>query len=474
MFASFLGRFGMSQDDADKGYEALLLFETTLAQTEASKNAITMLAYSSEGYHPSGVADLVAASPNFPIADVLKPFTDAGVSTFNNLEPTWLSTLNELYTSDNLEALKSGLLFNLMVNSVSFLDQSCAELAIAYSSEVQGTDESFDAQSAAFDTCNNLLGWQVGKVYCDAFVKPETKAAIEEMVQEILAFYRVRLQAETWLTQETRDKAVEKLEGIKVHAAYPDDWTPYAATGLTFKSASEGGGLFEDAKDSLRFFRSMKIDSVVNPSPDDLWSFDYCPQTAAAFYDPGHNSINILSGFLVEAFYDENASESTNLGGIGAVIGHEITHAFDSTGGNFDKNGNLVDWWTAEDKQAFQTRTAKVSAYFSTFEPIEGYKVNGDATIGETVADLGSFTCMMEIAKNKTNFDYEEFFTNIARLWRTQETVEIEQDYVTSNNHPPQYLRINASLQQLQEFYDTYGAKEGDNKYLTPADRLSV
>ena len=172
-------------------------------------------------------------------------------------------------------------------------------------------------------------------------------------------------------------------------------------------------------------------------------------------------------------FYTEGGSEAANMGRIGAVVGHEITHGFDSMGCMYDKDGNLSNWWTAEDSAAFAERTKKVSDYFGSIQVLPGKNVDGELVVTEAVADLGGVSCMLEIAKNIKDFDYDDFFTSFARIWRCQNSQQVE-EILLQDSHPPGYLRTNVNVQQFSEFYDTFGIKEGDPMYLAPEKRLSV
>ena len=208
-----------------------------------------------------------------------------------------------------------------------------------------------------------------------------------------------------------------------------------------------------------------KIDS-------NMWSKP--PQEVNASYRATDNSINIPAGILGGAFYDPEASEAEQMGAIGMIIGHEITHGFDENGSQYDKDGNLNNWWTEEDRAAFEERSSKVSDYFSQFEVLPGVYINGELTIGETVADLGGLSCMLEIAKGIDGFDYEAFFKSYARLWKSQMLPNMLEMTVQTDPHPPGYLRTNAIVQQVQEFYDTFGVEEGDGMYLAQDERLAV
>ena len=191
------------------------------------------------------------------------------------------------------------------------------------------------------------------------------------------------------------------------------------------------------------------------------------PQEVNAFYIPESNSINIPAGTLCGIFYDPAGPEESQLGGIGMIIGNEFTHAFDTTGSQYDKNGNLRNWWTEADRNAFRNHTAKVAAYYDTIMPYPDLGVDGDLTIGETVADLGGLACMMDIAKSIDGFDYGEFFTSFSHIWRKMYPEQMGRIILETDEPPP-------GFQQVQEFYDMFNVTPGDGMYLAPEDRLTV
>jgi putative endopeptidase len=472
MFTAFMAKFGMSREEAEKAYGELFAFETQLAGSVVPNADEQSYMMETDSYHIMSMDELSAECRNYPVAAVLKQYKDAGIKSFNNYQSKWLAKLDELYTSGNLENWKNVLLYNLMMENVNCLDEDCLKMFTEYNNTINGTGNAPDVEGSAYTNCNERLKWAVGKMYCDQYITADMKNNIKNMISEIIAVYRKRLEKADWLSEATRKKAVEKLDAIKIHAVYPDDWTPYEYAGLDFPSAEGDTGLFADMQAIGRYERNAMIKRVINPPKGDIWYA--VPQEADAMYIPTQNSINITAGVLGDAFYDPKASESTNLGGIGEVIGHEITHAFDSSGSTFVKDGNMNDWWTDEDRAAFNRKTAKVSEYYAAFEPLSGYKVSGSMTLRETVADLGSYSCLMELAKTKPDFNYKEFFTNTAKMFRMQQSEIAEQVWLQQNPHPPYYLRVNVNLSMLQEFQDTYGVKAGDNMYVAAADRLSV
>ena len=219
---------------------------------------------------------------------------------------------------------------------------------------------------------------------------------------------------------------------------------------------------------------TMENDMARSCRPVERGLWDMSANTVNAYYAPGDNSINFPAAILQAPFYDKNASRSANLGGIGVVIGHEISHAFDTSGSQFDAAGNMVNWWTDEDRAAFTERTAKVAERYGAIEVLPGESVHGDLTIGETVADLCGMACMLDLMKTTKDADYEAFFTSFTRVWRELITKEERSRRLKIDPHAPAYLRADITVQQFEEFYETFDVKEGDRMYTAPEDRLRV
>jgi putative endopeptidase len=288
------------------------------------------------------------------------------------------------------------------------------------------------------------------------------------MVGEAVAVYRNRWKHTDCWRGYPRGR-IEKLDSLKIRVAYPDDGSLYDYSDLDFP---EEAGLIEDVLAIRDKNRAQNVEKAKAEIDSDMWMT--APQTVNAYYLMTDNSINIPAGILGGDFYDPEGTDAEQMGSIGVVIGHEITHGFDTSGSQYDKDGNLNNWWTDEDHAAFEERTDKVSAYFSKLEVLPDVYVDGDLTIGETVADLGGLSCMLEIAKGTEGFDYEDFFTSFARVWKNQTLPNVLEMLVQTDSHPPGYIRTNATVQQVQEFYDTFGVGEGDGMYLAPDERLSV
>jgi len=463
---------GMAEEDARRIISDAFAFETMIAQASMGVEATLEDDYLDAIYNPVSSAELEALSPCYPITGILRTYIDAGVDSFILSEPNWLARMNELYTEDNVELMKAYLICDTATYMADILDQTCLDLLDDWTSTVYGIEIVTDIEDAAYSYCSVMLDMLVGRMYADAYVTAQTKADVEAMVADIVAVYRSRLEACDWLSEETKQMAIRKLDKLKIRVAYPDDWSRYEAAELSFAGSEEGGDLVGSICAAQRFFRQHTIERLITPSDGGWWITT--PQTVNAFYDASDNSINIPAGILGGVYYDPDASDEANMGGIGLIIAHEITHAFDDFGSQFDENGNYVNWWTDADAEAFYTRLDAVASYFDRIEVLPGQSVNGELVVGEAVADLGAMSCMLEIAKESNGFDYRKFFESYAAMWRMMETEEGLMQRLQTNTHPPHYLRTNAIVQQFEEFHKAYDIVEGDGMYLAPEKRLSV
>lgn len=314
-FVRFYGLLGMSEDEAKKRYADMLDFETMLASSAYGTSDQKQDDYNQRIYNPATFDELVAAAPAYPVADTLKIFADRGITDYISKNPGYLTKLNELYTEDHLEAIKDMCLYNLMSQMIGWLNEESLSIYDEACGSVYGEGYHSDPAEDAYDACSDSLDWAVGKMYAEYCVSPQTKADIENIISEVLAVYKTRLENSTWLTAETRSKAVEKLDAMKVRAVYPDDWSLYDYSGLNFTAEAEGGNLIEDFGAISRFRFEQKIEDALKPVNPDKWIL--VPQTVNAGYSLNDNSINIPAGILGGDFYSQDRSEAANLGAIG-------------------------------------------------------------------------------------------------------------------------------------------------------------
>lgn len=325
-------------------------------------------------------------------------------------------------------------------------------------------------EEEAVDNVNSMMGMAIGRLYSEKYVPEKTKKDVESITKDIIAVYKKRIDNLDWMSSQTKKNAIDKLDKLKIKIAYPDSWNDYSK--LDIKSYEEGGSLFQNAM-TLRIFERDKMFNKINKLVDKDED-QFKPQTVNAFYSATENSIIIPGGIIQGHFYDVNAPKEVNLGGIGVIIGHEISHAFDNTGAQYDSDGNLNNWWTEEDYKEFMQKTQKVANFYSQIEAIPGEKLDGNLTVGENIADIGGVSCLLDILGEMNNANYKAFFESYAVTWRQITTKEYATYALIIDVHSPNKVRVNAVLPQFQKFYDTYGITEKDGMYVKPGDRIGI
>lgn len=468
---SMLELCGYSSEAAVTCVNNMFAYEYAMAGSIYGSSAQRQPDYMQKIYNPVTLQDMEAIGPNLPIADWLRRPLEAGADQFILQEPEALNTLNALYTIENLEMIKDYLICQTVRACMPLLDQASIEINDAYVGAINGMEYHSDVRENAFHELSSSFQMVIGKLYANAYGSEEMNLRVEGLIDQIVAVFRARLETNDWLSEETRGFAIDKLEKLRVRVGYPEDWTPYSIPNLTLKTTEEGGTLLDSY--SKVGINSAKKDLELLTAPVDKERWITSPHIINAFYNPSDNSINITSAIISGFLKSENPSDARLLSAIGTVIGHEITHGFDTIGSQFDADGNFRNWWTAQDEEVFAARTKKVEEYYSAIEVLPGKYVDGLLTIGETVADLGGMSCALEIAKTIEDFDYNEFFSSYAEIWFTISTPEVTERRLT-DVHAPHHLRTNVDVQQFEEFYQTYDVQPGDGMYLAPEKRLSV
>lgn len=462
---------GYTKEEAAKKVEMAYELEQMIApavigQEEASKESNL----DEKLYNIYTMEQLKKAAPNMDIDVFMNKMGLKDVKQVIVGEPKWLTTVNKLYTQENVPLLKNYLEIELILFGSNFLSLDFAQAQVEYAAKITGAEGDLPLEEKALMMTEGIFSDEIGKLYVERHFSKEAKADVEELIAEIIATYKEKIQAVDWMSEPTKKKAIEKLDAMKIKVGYPDKWMMYE--GPELKSYEEGGSLLTN----ILVMRQYNISQAVKnfDKPVDKTVFVMAPFEVNACYNPSANDITFPAGILQTPYYDVNASREANLGAIGVVIGHEISHAFDTSGANFDKDGNLCDWWTKEDYAKFEEKTSKVRAYYSKVKTEDGLFVNGDLTVGENVADITSMSCMLDILKKMDNPDYDAFFRGWATAWRMVSTPELRQLLLESDVHSPNKVRTNVVVAQFQEFYDTYGVKEGDGMYVKPEDRLKI
>ena len=377
----------------------------------------------------------------------------------------------EYFTEEHLEELKLYLRLSVLSNFGGLLNREFTDAAEAYNAALMGVEGSLTDEENAAQEVQSYLADYLGQAYVEKYFSAEAKADVEAMIDEMLDVYAQRIQALDWMSETTKAKAVEKLEAITVNVGYPDEWDDLFDD-VDILSAEEGGSYFDNI---LAMSKATLAEMAAEQDePVDRGQWAMSAYTVNAYYSPQNNSINFPAGILQAPLYDVDADRTENLGGIGYVIAHEITHAFDNNGATFDAQGNQSDWWTEEDYAAFQALCEKVVAFYDGVEAAPGIACNGALTISENVADLGALACITQIESEEEEPDYATLYRTAARTWRGTASRETRAYLALADVHAPDKLRGCRALQSLDEFYDAFGIQPGDGMYLPEEARVQI
>lgn len=415
--------------------------------------------------------DIQNMQGNYPLTEILNAWGLSESEVFNVENENYIKNVGKLYKEKNLRKLKDYMIINTLVGMLPYLDQDSYD---AYDLLYKIQNETMTSIKEE-DYVNTFVYAQMSEIlqevyigrYCDA----QQKQKLSTIIEEAIDYYRVMLQNEEWLTEETRNLAIEKLDNLCYRVLYPNQMTDYSPV------IFEDGDTLIDMIAKLNQFKNTGMKNKVNKEVDRYdWDLEgMSTLTVNAYYMPTDNSINILAGIIADGFvFDADSPDEMNMGRIGTIIGHEITHGFDTSGYAYDKDGIPNKWWTYEDEEQFQIRANHLAKYFTALPAYPGagpYK--GDNVKGEAIADMGGIKCMLGIAKERENFDYDLFFTSYAQLWASKATF-IYETMMTNDEHPIDCFRVNVTLQQFDEFLETYDIQPGDGMYLSPEKRILV
>jgi len=409
----------------------------------------------------------------FPNADLKTVYPDDLEAADKILvgDPGAMEAAAALFDEDHLDALKALARAGLLGAVGASLSQNFQEAAFDFNMAYYGIDTRQSTEEIAALQVQSLLSDYLSRAYVEAHFSAEAKADVEDMIKGFIAIYKERVKALDWMSDETKEKAVKKLDTMRIKVGYPDSWDTYLDN-ANIQSPDQGGTFFSNMIAVQKAARSWAY-SMQN-EPVDKSAFAMSPFTVNACYDPTANDITFPAAILQAPLYDVEASREENLGAIGFVIAHEITHAFDNNGAKFDENGNAAGWWTEEDYAAFQEKCEGVVEWYDGQEAYPGIACSGALTLSENVADLGSIQCVIAAAKELDDPDYDALFRALANTWASTTTRQMREYLAAADVHAPDKLRCNRVLQTVTEFYETYGIKPGDGMWTDPDSRVSV
>jgi putative endopeptidase len=433
-------------------------------------------------YNPMTVSALVTFAPEFPWALFLE---NMGISAMKGdgeriivaSENTAFPPLSALFAATPVEVWRDYLIFHYLDSHASYLTDAFDEASFAFHGKILGgQDQQLERVKRGVQFLNQMIGEGVGQIYVGRYFPPEAKAEAEALVGNLLAVYRERIRTLDWMGEETRQKAIEKADSFTVKIGYPDMWRDYAAF-----EVMEGDLLGNRAR-GVAFDWNRDVARLDQPVDRGEWHMS--PQTVNAYYNPSLNEIVFPAAILQAPFFDPAADDAVNYGGIGAVIGHEISHGFDDQGSKYDARGELQNWWTEMDRQNFDGRTARLVDQFNAYSPLEGMFVNGQLTLGENIADSAGLTIAaaaydlsLQGAQAPVLDGFsgsQRVFLSWAQIWRFKAQEATMRRRLLSDPHSPPEFRVNGTIRNVDAWYDAFAVSEENALYLPPAERVQL
>jgi endothelin-converting enzyme/putative endopeptidase len=431
-------------------------------------------------YNLTGLDELRGLAPSFDWSAWASGL-GASDTTFDETivrQPTYLEHLSAALQELPLEAWRAWAAARVVQAAAPYLSEAfVAENFDFYGRTLNGTPQLRERWKRGVALVEGAVGEAVGELYVARYFPPESKAQMDALVDNLLEAYRQSIEALDWMGAETKSRAYEKLRTFRPKIGYPEKFRDYSALDI------EPGDLLGNVARAAAFETDRQLNKIGAPVDRDEWLM--LPQTVNAYYNPGTNEICFPAGILQRPFFAPDADPAENYGGIGAVIGHEIGHGFDDQGSQYDADGNLNEWWTADDRAAFQERSDKLIKQYDGFSPRElpDEHVNGALTVGENIGDLGGLTIGYRAYKisldggEPAEVDglngWQRLFLNWAHCWRTKRRKEQMMQLLTIDPHSPAEFRANI-VRNLDEFHDAFATRAGDGLWLDPADRVRI
>jgi len=374
--------------------------------------------------------------------------------------------LNNLLVEGNLDTLKECAKLQLLQTYAPYADIKYYNLMNELNAELTGTEITKDTiEDYAVDVVATYFDSEITQIYVSKYAKEESIKSFESIINDIIKQYKIKIQNNSWLSPTTKQKALLKLENMKVNVGYPENWENYSKDYI----------ITNNLLDNIINMNNVMLDYSNNAIKNNESFWMMSALTVNAYYNPQDNSINFPIALLEYELYDIENSYYKNLGSLGSIIAHEITHAFDNNGALFDEKGNLNDWWTEQDYKKFEELQEQVINYYNQYK-VNGKSVNGKQTVSENIADLGAVSCIVDIAKSKgaSDEDLKELFTAYANVWASKSTEEYTKLLLIMDTHSPDKVRVNAVLSSIDEFYRLYNIIEDDQMYKSKDERINV
>lgn len=462
MFTLLAKAQGATNADPEAQTHAVMELETALAKASMDRVARRN---PDNVYHKMTVDELARLTPDFEWKLYISTIGIPPIESLNVAAPDFVKELDATIANTSLADLKTYLRWHVLAASADLLPRAFEEENFRFNEHIlRGVREMQPRWKRCVRATDRALGEALGQEFVKVAFNGSSKEKALQLVGEIESEMRKDIDNATWMTPATKEQAFAKLRAVANKIGYPEKWRDYSSIKITRED------YFGDAQRAQEFERQRNFHKIGKPVDKGEWGMT--PPTVNAYYSPNMNNINFPAGILQPPFYNPNASDAVNYGGIGAVIGHELTHGFDDEGRKYDGEGNLRDWWTAEDGKAFESRADCIAKEYSGFSPVPGVHVNGKLTLGENAADNGgihlAYMALMDslanhmIGKLDGFTPQQQFFLGYGQIWCENSTEQAARVQAATNPHSPGEFRANGVLQNMPEFREAFSCKVGD------------
>lgn len=470
---------GDSEEWAAEQAARILAFETQLATARLDR---VERRDARKLNNPLSVDDIQLLVPQIDWRNYLNQIGAEGVDTLIVTELEYIKSLNDILAQNQIDDWKLFLRWSAFNGAAG---QLSTEIEKAnwdfYAKTMSGAKKQKPIEERALATVNGVMGEALGKLYVAEKFPPEAKEAAQEMIDKVVEAFDTRIKNLEWMTEATKEKALIKLHKINIKIGYPDVWKDYKA--MEINSVEEGGSYYSNLQAARQWNFNRAVSKIGEPVDKTEWSMS--PQTVNAYYSPSYNEIVFPAAILQPPFYHYQADPALNFGGIGAVIGHEISHGFDDSGSRYDADGNLSNWWTEEDLAAFTALGGRYADQYSAVEVLPGHFINGKLSLGENIGDLGGTNAALDglrlyLAEHGDpglidGFTQEQrFFISWATIWRIKYREEAMIRQLRLGPHSPGNYRGWVPIRNLDAFHEAFNTQEGDPMYLAPEDRIKI
>lgn len=464
---------GSSQEVAKQHAETIFNIEKSLASAQMSR---VQMRDPNATYNKFAVADFSKTTPKMDWKSLMAKMKVTGEDTILVNNPKFFADLNNLLTTVPVSDWKTYLQWNVLKSSAPYLSSPFVNANFAYTQTLSGQKVQTPRWQRMSSLTDGTVGELLGQLYVEKHFKPEAKARMEILVENLRKAYAIRIKNLDWMSAETKENALAKLAAFKPKIGYPDKWRNY--DGLEINRAT----FFQNLRNAGVWGYNEMVKQLGKPVDRTRWGMT--PPTVNAYYSPVMNEIVFPAGILQFPFFDPDADDAVNYGGIGAVIGHEMAHGFDDSGSKYDKDGNLKNWWTDEDRAKFEEKAKQLGAQFDSYKVLDSIKVNGKLTMGENIGDLGGLNAAYEAFKMTKQGQSNEkidgftpdqrFFLAWAQVWRQNILPETAAQLIVTDPHSPGEYRTIGPLVNMDAWYKAFDVQPDNKLYKKPEDRIRM